>query len=665
MPQLRSPAVARTNNPAGAQTAGKSGARVFTTTPTRHSHPEKLQRQTQTPHTDTPSAGLSTVADTLRQGGRPLDPATRAFFEPRFGVDFSAVRIHTDIHAAESARAVNALAYTVGRDVVFNSGQYAPHRDSGRRLLAHELTHVVQQQGGADGTNVVQRSPLNVTEISDDITTGASTHPDLFSWLHVMGARSGEIAHAAAATGAGPDPAPVPTDSSLPINAHFFPSYQRHTDRRALIIGGFHGDERPGYEVADALVSELQQSSGPGYVLAFHTLIIPRLNLGAITDELAGAPGYDTRCNRQLVDLNRNFPSAGATHSSPRCRNTATAPVQPETQGVIDVIASFRPHRIISTHAISELSSAGVFADPNTHPSATALACSLAGRIVDPSDRPANRLTSTSCNPVYPGDRSGALPSGGTLGRYGVRIDPHSQEVTPVITLEAPEYGSLGTGTGARTVEAFLRPLRAFISDIGGSLGSEDAAILNDIRAFSLASRRLFLSGRLPTGESIYARIKARIDARVAALNALVPRAPVSARVVSQQRAFADPIGRATPQSQLVFEKFTLTGSKAGGWDSLPDRYFTGGRRRSQCLAVRIFCYATRHHPALLRGSRCVAPPLGDRGRPQLDHIERLGRDDRSRGQTRIAVRAWTVAAGQRQSRRVYPDLHGRSIRRS
>jgi hypothetical protein len=465
--------------------------------------------------------------------------------------------------------------------VVFNSGQYAPHRDSGRRLLAHELTHVVQQQGGADGTNVVQRSPLNVTEISDDITTGASTHPDLFSWLHVMGARSGEIAHAAAATGAGPDPAPVPTDSSLPINAHFFPSYQRHTDRRALIIGGFHGDERPGYEVADALVSELQQSSGPGYVLAFHTLIIPRLNLGAITDELAGAPGYDTRCNRQLVDLNRNFPSAGATHSSPRCRNTATAPVQPETQGVIDVIASFRPHRIISTHAISELSSAGVFADPNTHPSATALACSLAGRIVDPSDRPANRLTSTSCNPVYPGDRSGALPSGGTLGRYGVRIDPHSQEVTPVITLEAPEYGSLGTGTGARTVEAFLRPLRAFISDIGGSLGSEDAAILNDIRAFSLASRRLFLSGRLPTGESIYARIKARIDARVAALNALVPRAPVSARVVSQQRAFADPIGRATPQSQLVFEKFTLTGSKAGGWDSLPDRYFTGGRRGS------------------------------------------------------------------------------------
>ena len=109
---------------------------------------EKLQRKSQPPHTDTPSAGLDIVAATLRQGGRPLDATTRSFFEPRFGVDFSNVRIHTNTQAAESARAVNALAYTIGSNVVFNSGQYAPHRDSGRRLLAHELTHVVQQGGG-------------------------------------------------------------------------------------------------------------------------------------------------------------------------------------------------------------------------------------------------------------------------------------------------------------------------------------------------------------------------------------------------------------------------------------------------------------------------------------------------------------------------------------
>jgi Domain of unknown function (DUF4157) len=85
--------------------------------------------------------------DVLRSPGRPLDAASRAFFEPRFGHDFSQVRVHTDAKAAESARAVNALAYTVGRDVVFGHGQFAPHSVAGQRLLAHELAHTVQQRG--------------------------------------------------------------------------------------------------------------------------------------------------------------------------------------------------------------------------------------------------------------------------------------------------------------------------------------------------------------------------------------------------------------------------------------------------------------------------------------------------------------------------------------
>lgn len=108
---------------------------------------EELQRQPQGRANDAGSSGLETVATTLRQSGRLLDPPTRAFFEPRFGVDFSAVRIHTNTQASESARAVNALAYTVGHNVVFNSGQYAPQSEAGRRLLAHELTHVLQQGG--------------------------------------------------------------------------------------------------------------------------------------------------------------------------------------------------------------------------------------------------------------------------------------------------------------------------------------------------------------------------------------------------------------------------------------------------------------------------------------------------------------------------------------
>ena len=78
--------------------------------------------------------------------GRPLDRATRAFMEPRFGHDFSRVRLYTDARAGESALAVNALAYTFGANIVFGSGKYQPTSGEGRRLIAHELAHVVQQE---------------------------------------------------------------------------------------------------------------------------------------------------------------------------------------------------------------------------------------------------------------------------------------------------------------------------------------------------------------------------------------------------------------------------------------------------------------------------------------------------------------------------------------
>lgn len=81
-------------------------------------------------------------------GGSPLDTKTRGFMESRLGDDFSNVRIHTDSKAHESAKSVQAYAYTVGNDVVFQSGKYEPESDSGRRMLAHELTHVMQQRSG-------------------------------------------------------------------------------------------------------------------------------------------------------------------------------------------------------------------------------------------------------------------------------------------------------------------------------------------------------------------------------------------------------------------------------------------------------------------------------------------------------------------------------------
>lgn len=85
------------------------------------------------------------VHDVLRSPGRPLDHATRSFLEPRFGRDFSGVRVHTGQEAAKSAEAVEAAAYAVGNSIVFNAGRYAPASAAGRRMLAHELTHVAQQ----------------------------------------------------------------------------------------------------------------------------------------------------------------------------------------------------------------------------------------------------------------------------------------------------------------------------------------------------------------------------------------------------------------------------------------------------------------------------------------------------------------------------------------
>jgi hypothetical protein len=106
------------------------------------------------------------VERTLRAGGgEPLDRDTCGEMERAFGRDFGGVRVHNDVDAARSAASIDALAYTAGSDIVFGAGQYAPRSDSGRRLLAHELTHVVQQGGdsGASAWGALQRQPNSAT----------------------------------------------------------------------------------------------------------------------------------------------------------------------------------------------------------------------------------------------------------------------------------------------------------------------------------------------------------------------------------------------------------------------------------------------------------------------------------------------------------------------
>ena len=100
------------------------------------------------------------VNEVINSGGDRMDEGTRSFMDNRFGYDFGPVKIHTGTQAAQSAQSIHALAYTSGNHVVFNEGQYAPATDNGKRLLAHELTHVIQQNAGNISRKVVQRKPV-------------------------------------------------------------------------------------------------------------------------------------------------------------------------------------------------------------------------------------------------------------------------------------------------------------------------------------------------------------------------------------------------------------------------------------------------------------------------------------------------------------------------
>jgi hypothetical protein len=114
------------------------------------------------------------VHEVLNSPGQPLDPATRAYMEPRFGYDFSHVRVHTDNCAAVIARSLNARAFTIGRDIMFGSGQYVLGTNEGKRLLAHELTHTIQQRAGVTGLTV-QRDVID--DVREKLSYG------LFDWV--------------------------------------------------------------------------------------------------------------------------------------------------------------------------------------------------------------------------------------------------------------------------------------------------------------------------------------------------------------------------------------------------------------------------------------------------------------------------------------------------
>lgn len=123
------------------------------------------------------------VDEVLRSPGAPLDSATRQFMEARFQRDFGPVRIHTNDEASRSAEAVGARAYTVGARIAFRNGQYAPASPDGRRLLAHELAHVVQQSGNRSGAPaVLARSPDDAASANVGVAASALGPPGNCTW---------------------------------------------------------------------------------------------------------------------------------------------------------------------------------------------------------------------------------------------------------------------------------------------------------------------------------------------------------------------------------------------------------------------------------------------------------------------------------------------------
>jgi len=136
---------------------------------------EMLQAKSAESTTPEVTPAINSDIQSLKGGGRPLSGGERCFFEPRFGADFSAVRVHSDMRAANVARSINARAFTLGRDVVFGAGEYSPETSLGRKLLAHELTHVVQQNSAPVSAKQIQRDDDDGVPAQQPPATAAPT----------------------------------------------------------------------------------------------------------------------------------------------------------------------------------------------------------------------------------------------------------------------------------------------------------------------------------------------------------------------------------------------------------------------------------------------------------------------------------------------------------
>lgn len=482
--------------------------------------------------------------------GRVLTQATRSFFEPRFDRDLGRVRVHTGLWAASAAQAIQARAFTAGHHVVFGAGEYAPGSVLGRRLLAHELTHVVQQTGA--GSPLVRlasppriaRTELDLprldrelfwgdplTQTSGRIGYGATRglrldtptedrRPAMEIHAHVYPRNTASPhrlpplrgAGSAAPSGSAPSSASPRTAGGEqarseapphPTPRHLLPPANRSRwsltrsgllapARRALVVAGIHGNERGPQDLVRQLQVRLADGTDP-LARDFDTVVIPVMNPGGEADR--------TRTNRRRVDLNRNFPGLTSFPQPPR--GTRAPLRQPEVQAVMNVVNHLRPARILALHAVSSPSSAGAFADPVEGSSASGVARELACRMAlrmrgQPLRRGGgdvnvrgNELASGVCSARYPGSASVSVTTEqSSLGAWASAPENiGGAGDIPVITHEVSGKSQLAATGRGRSVETIMPGIREFLLDNEHQPSEADAILRR-------AASEAFLVGR-------------------------------------------------------------------------------------------------------------------------------------------------------------------------
>lgn len=506
-------------------------------------------------------------------GGEALPEPMRDFFEPRFGRDFSQVRLHTGAQAAESARAVNARAYTVGRDVLFGAGQYAPETDSGLRLLAHELTHVIQQSGqesplvSAREELHLARAPLDLQRLDQELSAGGpltQTQGEIgHGSLPCPPGRSGAIPQSCpdapavedtslpieavvyqrtpppAATGSGASPsaggsgttapdadvpgpdseirdagvppaAGVPEAPNSPMVPQSGPVASVRTER-ALVVGGIHGDE--GGARGRVLIAErLRTELNAGLRRDFDTILIPVMNPGGLAD--------NTRSNRHGVDLNRNFPGLPGFPTGP-----SGVVEQPETMAVRQAVQTLRPSRILALHAHGSPRKGGFYADP-VEGEARELACRMALQALGTTSGSGvpvsevmvrgNRVAQNVCESRYPDTASVSVSTTqSSLGAWGSAPVSAGGGGAAVITHEIPSSGTpLPEHGGGRSVDTVMPGIREFLLDNRRAASEADALLQR-------AVTNTFLSGQGTAADvTLRRQIEGVVTRRFSDLNA-------------------------------------------------------------------------------------------------------------------------------------------------